>query len=228
MVFGKGGKANKKKVTAHKSTRNKVQRSKAMNKLPCKQKRPNEAADEGRPVSGKKKQAARPSRSEADALGKIHINEEQFRIYYLICYQCRFDEPAEGDWPECVATIQSEVGGTKETITRVCTFRDAATGDPYCYERKAGTGAKRKLERDNPGLTAAALAMNVGVPPTLAVEICNSVNNNNNIDISVCRNTLISTLRAYTDVQSCRIQRRKTGSKNLEGDWAVARLTSIM
>ena len=58
----------------------------------------------------------------------------------------------------------------------------------------------------------------------MATEICNDINKNRNNDkVTVCRNTLIDTLKAYTDVDICATLRRKTGKKDITSAWAVAR-----
>ena len=164
----------------------------------------------------------RLSREEAINNGRVPLTEEHYRSYYLVCYLHRYDEPPEEDWDDIIKTIQLEVGGTRKAIKSV--FEKAQNGDFNATRRKKGTGRPLKLDRNtNPGLVAAALALNVGVPPTLAVNICNSVNEKEGNDVSVCRNTLMSTINAYTDMQKTSILQRKTGSKDPDSNWANAR-----
>lgn len=87
-----------------------------------------------------------------------------------------------------------------------------------------------RLDRDNPGLIAGAAALNGSTSPKMATEICNAVNklkfpDKFEAEYSVCRNTFMSTLNAYTDFESRAVLRRKTGKKDPSSDWAVARLT---
>ena len=153
--------------------------------------------------------------------GKLAIHPSDYRAYYLICYQVRFDEPEKSEWPRLIKQIQSEVGGEATTIRNV--FENARTGK-FVQGNKKGAGPPRKLAKDNVGLLTAAMAINVGVPVTLAASICNATNKRAGMDTTICRQTLIDTLKTYTDVQLCAIQHRKTGSKDAESAWAKARV----
>lgn len=80
----------------------------------------------------------------------------------------------------------------------------------------------RVLSDDNAGLIAAAITLNSGIPISVATEICNAQNELEGV--TVCRNTLMNSLRKYTDVDLVSTLRRKTGSKDEESVWAKARL----
>ena len=113
--------------------------------------------------------------TEVIAEGGIPIQEEYLRIYCLLCYQCRFEEPDESEWGTIAGTIRSEIGCSVNTVKRV--FREPRDGKlENALKRKPGSGAPRKISADNPGLIAAAMALNVGVPPSLATETCNANN----------------------------------------------------
>lgn len=163
----------------------------------------------------------RLTKAEARGAGKIHIAEEQFRACFLTCCQERFNEPLEEDWPDLVREIQKEVGGHRDTMRRV--WKEARDGNTECALRNEGGGHPRKLEPNNEGLSAAALALNTGVSPALASQTCNTVNAPHGVDAAIARKTSIDALEACTDIQMCEIQRRKTGSKDKNSGWAKTR-----
>ena len=114
------------------------------------------------PNAGKRK-----TREEVLAEGRIPIPEEWTRIYCLVAYEKRFNEPSEEEWGSIAATIHSEIGCSVNTVKKV--FKEGRDGEVgKAVKRKAGSGRKRKLDPNNKGLLAAAMALNVGVPPTLA------------------------------------------------------------
>lgn len=162
--------------------------------------------------------------SEALSEGEVPIHHKQWRTFYLICYQTLFNELDESDWPSIIKQITSEVGGSPRVIRRV--FEGARRGDLSILKQKPGAGWPHKLSADNKGLLSAAMALNVGVAPSLATEICNSVNEKErgNTELNIHRDTLLNTLRGYTDVKKNSILRHKTGSKDPTGAWAWARL----
>jgi hypothetical protein len=95
-------------------------------------------------------------------------------------------------------------------------------------KQKRGAGRKHKLSRDNDGHIAGVAALNGSASPYMATEICNAVNKTNfpneyKASYRICHNTFMSTLRAYTDFESRAISRQKTGKKDKESAWAVAR-----
>ena len=106
-----------------------------------------------------------------------------------------------------------------QTMRRV--FTKLRNGNHNAAKRQKGSGRKMKLSADNEGLVAAAAALNAGTPIPMAVEICNS---RNAVELKVCRNTLLSSLKKYTDHDIRTIPRRKTGKKDKESEWAKARL----
>jgi len=75
------------------------------------------------------------------------------------------------------------------------------------------------------------MALNFGVPPAMAANLCNQTNRKEfkgteeqfKKEMYACKNTIINTIKAYTDVDYRAIPRRKTGSKQKESAWAIAR-----
>ena len=90
-------------------------------------------------------------------------------------------------------------------------------------KQKPGAGRKRKLDADNPGLKAAVMALNIGALPNMAVSVCNVTNAEAGLDVTVCRNTLIDTIKDYSDFEKRATPRSKTGKKDPQSDWAIAR-----
>jgi hypothetical protein len=233
MPFAKGGKPKpkgSKKRSNVKSTRteyNKVTRATNKKKDVATESR---IDHEVRPSKRKRKRPnTRKTAEEVIAEGGIPILEEWVRVYCVMCYLKRYNEPDEGEWGTIANAINKEVGCSVNTVKRV--FRCIRDRDvDSALMRKAGSGAKRKLPRDNPGLIVAAIAINIGVPPELATMICNAKNfaldlkDDNGDPLTVCRNTLMDTLREYTDVKQAKIQRRKTGSKDPNSKWAKTRV----
>jgi len=83
---------------------------------------------------------------------------------------------------------------------------------------------KRKLPPDNPGLVAAAVAINNGISQRLAVDYCNQTNKRLNVECpEIGRTQLMETIRAYTDVTEDSLLQRKTGSRDENSPWAKAR-----
>lgn len=101
-------------------------------------------------------------------------------------------------------------------------FQKCLDGDANPTLQAKGAGRPRKLKLDNPGLVAAALALNIGANPVMATAICNAVNGREGYE-PICRNTLISTLKEYTNVDISATGRNKTGSHDEKGAWAIAR-----
>ena len=106
-----------------------------------------------------------------------------------------------------------------ESIKEV--FRKSRNGEVNPERQKQGAGRVAKLEVDNKGLLAAALAINVGASTQQATEICNM--QNKDIGLTVSRNTLMKTIAEYTHVDVSAVHHRKTGIKDSNSDWAVAR-----
>jgi hypothetical protein len=124
-----------------------------------------------------------------------------------------------------VSILNARLGVSQNTIRRI--FKRCHDGEPSPETVQAGRGRHRKLPRNNPGLIAGVAALNNLVPPVMASFICNAVNEKKfpgDETKQVCRNTLIDTLKSYTDCDISTMLRRKTGSKNPDSDWAEARV----
>ncbi|CAB9528414.1 unknown protein [Seminavis robusta] len=112
-------------------------------------------------------------KDEAESQDKIYIPNEWWWIYYLICYQERFNEPAPKEWNEIVKTMANETGGTKAPILRVIEL--ASKDDLSCIERQerprkqACSGQQR-----SPCCGVCTEYQNV---TKLAAVICNATNN---------------------------------------------------
>jgi hypothetical protein len=147
-------------------------------------------------------------------MGLLHIDEEQMRSYVVGIYAIRFHEPAEVLWSGIIGTLLGEhIPMTAKTITSC--------------KRKSGGGRKRILNPDNEGLSAGILALNGGVSPALATEICNQHNKRTLPEKdykSVTRNTFLDTIDSCTYVKCQAILRTKTGRRDAESAWAKARV----
>jgi hypothetical protein len=80
------------------------------------------------------------------------------------------------------------------------------------------------------GLVADAAALNGSASPNMATEICNAVNqlkfpNDFETKYKICHNTFMLTLAMYTDFESKAVLRWKTGKKDKDSEWAIARKT---
>lgn len=169
---------------------------------------------------GKKPRARRLRDADRKALGEHVLSQEELRTYVVVAYVKRFKEPDESSWGEIAETLSKEIGLNQRTTRSVLNRCHQHHANPA--KQKPGAGRPKKLEKNNKGLLAAIVALNGGVPPNIATEICNAENAGTGVIVS--RNTLMATIRDYTDVEQVACLRRKTGSKNAEGDWATARL----
>jgi hypothetical protein len=95
--------------------------------------------------------------------GQRVCNQTQVRTYIIVAYTQRFLEPDESDWRGIITTLQKETGLNRESIRAI--FLKCRSGDPEPEKQRKGAGRPRKLKKDNPGLIAAALALNIGAPP---------------------------------------------------------------
>jgi hypothetical protein len=166
--------------------------------------------------------------SERISYGLLPVTEEQRRTYVYVAYVLKYKQPSDSEELISVAAeIAKDVQMNTTVVHRM--LRRAQNDADAIIKRKPGSGRASKLTQENEGLTAAALALNCGTTPRLAADICNAVNKKKMGDEfidgvhTISRNTLIRTLRKYTDVYSHAILRRKTGSRNPGSDWAVAR-----
>jgi hypothetical protein len=147
------------------------------------------------------------------------------RIAVKLLYIVEFNEPAEEEWASIITILQSRLGLWRKTMQSLFEKCRDRINNPEKVEE--GRGIERKLDRKNEGLIAGAAALNNLVSPTMATYICNEVNRKkypNDHDKQVCRNTLLDTLKSYTDNDMSCIQRRKPGSKDKNSKWAIARL----
>jgi hypothetical protein len=119
-----------------------------------------------------------PKLSERASMGLLQIDEEQMRSYVIGVYAIRFHEPTEDLWSGIIGALLGEhIPMTARTIREI--FKNCQNGDTSC-KRKPGGGRKRILNPDNEGLAAGILALNGGVSPALATEVCNQHNERRN------------------------------------------------
>lgn len=174
---------------------------------------------------------ARPKRQKKlekmeDKLKTIHyeVTTLQRRHYIACAYIYRYKEPQEDDWYPHVAELAKElkcdkrtVSGVWETLVDTCSVEAAASA----LER---SGRPSKLPPDNPGLVAAAAAINIGVSPQQATYVCNAINEQRmEKPTTICKNTLVATLKRHTNVVCSSVLRRKSGKRDTESEWAKAR-----
>jgi hypothetical protein len=159
--------------------------------------------------------------------GLYYVNEEMRRSYVYLAYVYRFGAAHDkDDVGNICKVISSKIGMNKQTIHRI--INKIPAEGPNVIKCMDGSGAKKKLEKNNPGLQAAMLALNAGTSPRMAAEICNSVNRKQMGDEfvdgthTITHNTLLRTLHAYTDVKVQAILRHKTGSQKADLKWAQA------
>ena len=173
-----------------------------------------------------KKDAKKVKLSDRRDLGLIPVSQENVRAYIAGCFIFRYNEPVEEEWGSCIQELQQETQCDRRTITNIFeTLHDVGDFNAAVSEKER-SGRPGKLPRDNPGLVTAAAAINIGVSPTQSTHICNSVNKklNPQSPVTICRNTLMATIARHTTVVKQCVLRRKTGSRNDDSDWAVARL----
>lgn len=125
--------------------------------------------------------------------GLLVVDRQQVRAKIVVDYVLRYDEPDEADWPLCAAQLARETGLHPTAIVAV--FKKCRDGDLAVRPNKK-TGPV--LEADNPGLIAAAIALNSGMTPAMATIICNQRNRASNIVVTC--HTLLATMACHTDV----------------------------
>ena len=164
---------------------------------------------------------------ERKSLGMNIVTYEERRVSVKVAYVWEFDSPPENDWGPLVTLLKARVGLSRETIKKV--FKGCLDGVANPEKKQKVCGRKHKLAEDNEGLIAGAAALNGCISPKMATEICNAVNETTypDKDLKICRNTLLNTIKAYTDLESVAILRRKTGSKDPESAWAVSRVEFV-
>jgi hypothetical protein len=145
---------------------------------------------------------------EREESGLVVCSQTEMRIYIKVAYVSRYDEPDESDWGRIAGDLSKETGMRRATIKEI--FKKCRSGERNPEKQKKGAGRVVKLKPDNKGLAAAATAINLGASRTVATEICNT--ENAELGISVSRNTLMATIKKYTDVDSSAVDRCNTGN----------------
>ena len=185
-----------------------------------------ETQQKGKPYGQSIKREDRLCLGRREELGLMTVTEEQIRTYLSVAYAMGFNEPSADNWPEIAKELSAEVGYTTKSIITIFKKLENAYSVDVGIQRQGGTGPKRKLGNKNPGLAAASLALNANVGRVLATEVCNSVNKRILGDTAptISHQTLINTLKEYTEVQKAAVLRRRSGSRNSMSNWAVARV----
>ena len=102
-------------------------------------------------------------------------------------------------------------------------FKNCLSGELNPEKQKPGAGRIPKLPSNNKGHVAAALVINTGGSVQQATDMCNFQNAANGLDVTVTHDTLMNSFRRHADVVVSIVERPKTGSKDPNGAWAVAR-----
>eukprot|EP00562_Extubocellulus_spinifer_P015630 CAMPEP_0178566784 /NCGR_PEP_ID=MMETSP0697-20121206/14954_1 /TAXON_ID=265572 /ORGANISM="Extubocellulus spinifer, Strain CCMP396" /LENGTH=385 /DNA_ID=CAMNT_0020200629 /DNA_START=1 /DNA_END=1155 /DNA_ORIENTATION=+ len=166
------------------------------------------------------------SHAELKQMG-VHITQEQLKIYCFVAYHKRFGMPNEEDWNDVAKILANETGRNPRSIKD--DFEQYLGGKKSPPERKGGSGRKSKLDKSNKGLKAAAVLLNLGMSPQKAVEMCNKMNKEDHPDdfdskYKISAKTLVYTIKKYSTVMLSKTLRRKTGSRDTNSKWAIARL----
>ena len=217
MPFGRGGRVASKKNQGKKSTR--------------------VASDKERSGShrlGNHRPTKQVKMTQREDAGLIPVSLEQIRSYIAGSFIFRYKEPETTDWSEHAKELSIEIGVDTRTIYSVFHMLKETRDFTEATTMADRSGRPTKLKSDNPGLVAAACALNMGVSPNQAVHVCNSVNRNKfeknengreeEEPVTISKWTLLRTLRKFTKVFHQRVLRRKTGSRDVESNWAKARL----
>ena len=207
MGFGKGGR-NSSRAKQPKTKRERMDQDQGYNRMPRRK------LDKESPMSMRKEH------------GFILVSEEHIRTYVTVAYVLRFNEPLQEEWNGIAAVLARELECDKRTVLtvfeRIYEEGDAEAGIK-AVER---SGRPRKLPPNNPGLAAAGMALNSNLSVSIATEICNKTNEKAGIE-PVSSDTVIRNLREYTVVLKERVLRRKTGKKDVDSDWAKARVARV-
>lgn len=147
------------------------------------------------------------------------------RVYIALAYILRFKEPTENEWGPCIQEMTKELKCDKRTVARVWESLVDTQDVESAVEASYRCGRPGKIQRNNPGLVAAAAALNLGVSPQQATIVCNAINERRmDKAVTICKNTLLATLNRHTKVMCNSVLRRKTGNRDVESKWAKARL----
>jgi transposase len=169
---------------------------------------------------------------ELEQEGLKALTEKEVRAAIKVTYLVEFRRPPKEVWSDrdggIVGTIHRRLGIDRRTIVTQLERIENGEG----IERKPGSGRPYKLDKDNKGLRCAAIAMNAGMGPGMATDLCNAVNREDNPSMSddefkkkvqVVTNTLLSNLKFHTDVIVEAVQRDKTGGYDKDSFWAWLR-----
>ena len=164
--------------------------------------------------------------SEREANGLIAITEEHIRTYVTVAYVVRFHEPLEEEWSEIATLLCNELECDKRTVMKVFERLSEKGEASQGIKASPKSGRPKKLDDDNRGLAAAAMALNSNLSLSVATEICNRTNEKAGVP-TVSSSTVIRNLRDYTLVRKQRVLNRKTGSRDESSLWAKARVARV-
>lgn len=169
---------------------------------------------------------------ELEEEGLKPLTELDMRAAVKVAYLVEFKRPAKELWNDrddgIVGILHRRLGMDTRTIATILERIESGEG----IERRQGSGRPLKLKKDNKGLRCAAIALNAGLGPGMATELCNFINREANPDmpddefkskLQVVPNTLLNNLKAYTDVLAEAVQRDKTGTYDENSFWAWMR-----
>ena len=160
-------------------------------------------------------------------------DEQDIRTFIKVLWFYEFNCPAKEEWREDGGIIPylRDRYGIDPRVTSAALEMISEGKEPA---RKKGSGRRHKLNDDNEGLTDAIMAINCGMSPAMATCICNTKNRMNNPTMSdadfksehqVCRNTLMSNIYYYADVEDRAVPAVKTGGdKGPNSKWARSRV----
>ena len=161
MPFGRGGQNLAKKNQGKKSTRVASDRERS-----------------GSHRLGHYRPTKQVKMSQREDAGLIPVLLEQIRSYIAGSYIFRYKEPEITDWCEHAKELSEEIGVDTCTIYSVFHMLKETRDFKEATTMADRSGRPTKLEPNNPGLVAAACALNMGVSPNQAVHVCNAVNKN--------------------------------------------------
>ena len=121
---------------------------------------------------------------ELEEEGLEKLTEIEIRAAIKVAYLVEFRRPPEEEWSDkdggIVGVLRYRLGVDPRTVKSVLTNIENGGS----IERKKGSGRKLKLEKDNAGLRCAAIAMNGGMGPGPATDLCNLINREDNMHMS--------------------------------------------
>lgn len=160
-------------------------------------------------------------------------NEQEIRNFIKVIYFYEFNCPPKEEWKEeggIIPYLYHRYSIHRDVTERVLNL----VSEGKEITRKGGSGRKHKLDADNEGLCMAIMAINLGMSPAMATCICNTTNRDSHKDMpadefkkrfQICRNTLMSNIRKYADVEQRAVPAVKTGGdKGPDSKWARSRV----